>query len=243
MSQRDAKRAAIGAARRAREHLAHAMGILQRDEQIPDAVRPFADYIASAVRVLFALETQSADGVMHRMDEAMTRLRHILHAMQEPTVLVPVLQEATESVARSLAILHPARREFERALKQDQDPVIPLSRRREHERRARPRVGVAADIGFQSDTNFYTGFSGDLSDGGIFVATYDLLPIGTDLTVSFVLPDGHQITAEGHVSWIREETEDTKPGMGVAFDRLPPEDQEAVFRFIERRAPLFYDGD
>ncbi|MEM9194147.1 MAG: PilZ domain-containing protein [Myxococcota bacterium] len=244
MSKREARRAAVLAARRAREHLAHAMGILQRDEKIPEPVRPFADYIATVVRTLFVVETESADGVRLRLDEAMTRLRHILHAMQEPTALVPVLQEATESVARSLAILHPARREFERALYNASEPVIPLSRRRETERRSAPRVAIEADIGLQSDTNFYTGFSGDLSDGGIFVATYNLLPIGTELTVSFVLPDGPQITAHGRVSWIREANPNDpsiKPGMGVAFEGLPGSEQENVLAFIERRAPLFYD--
>lgn len=246
MTKREARRAAVLAARRAREHLAHAMGILQRDEKIPDPVRPFADYIATVVRTLFVVETESPEGVRLRLDEAMTRLRHILHAMQEPTALVPVLQEATESVARSLAILHPARREFERALYNATEPVIPLSRRRESaERRAAPRVAIEADIGLQSETNFYTGFSGDLSDGGIFVATYNLLPIGTELTVSFVLPDGPQITALGRVSWVREanpDEPDLKPGMGIAFEELPNEEQESVLRFIEHRAPLFYDN-
>jgi uncharacterized protein (TIGR02266 family) len=244
MNQGEARHAAVLAARRAREHLANAMGILQRDEHVPEAVRPFADYIASAVRGLFAMETQSAEGAMHRLDEAMTRLRHILHAMQEPTALVPVLQEATESVARSLAVLHPARRQFERTFHHSDEAPIPLSRRRKNERRSRRRVGVEADIGFQSDTNFYTGFSGDLSDGGIFVATDDVLPVGTELTVSFVLPPGaRQITAEGRVSWTRAATDESPSGMGVAFESIEAADQEAVLEFIDRRAPLFYDED
>ena len=113
MEQDEARRVAIDAARRARDHLARAMEMLQGEARMPKPVRPFADYIATAVRALVALEAESLDGSARRLDEAMTRLRHILNAMQEPAAMVPMLQSATEAVAKSLAILHPARKAVE----------------------------------------------------------------------------------------------------------------------------------
>ena len=103
---------------------------------------------------------------------------------------------------------------------------------------------LAADIGFHSETNFYTGYSADISDGGLFLATYDLLPVGTELTISFMLPEGYQVTTRGHVSWLREPREadtDIRPGMGISFDSLAKDDYEAILRFTGRRPPLFYD--
>ena len=100
---------------------------------------------------------------------------------------------------------------------------------------------VNADIGFQSDTNFYTGFSGDLSVGGLFLATEEVLPEGTDLTVSFLLPDGHQVTADGRVSWVRTDEEHSAGGMGIVFEHMEGRDLHAVLAFIDKRAPLFVD--
>src|SRR5258708_31062120 len=82
------------------------------------------------------------------------------------------------------------------------------------DRRNASRVELSVDIGFESDTNFFTGFSEDLSDGGLFIATYTTLPVGTELAVSFVLPDGHSIKCAASVAWVRESRDkaaDVKP--------------------------------
>jgi uncharacterized protein (TIGR02266 family) len=111
------------------------------------------------------------------------------------------------------------------------------------ERRTAHRVDLAVDIGFESDTNFFTGFSEDLSDGGLFIATYQTLPVGTSLGVSFVLPDGHAIKCTATVAWVRESRDksaDVKPGMGVHLQGLSSSDSEAIHRFLHERAPFFY---
>ena len=252
MEEDEARRVAVDAARRARDHLTHAIEMLEGEARMPNPVRPFADYIAAAVRALVAMETETLEGAAQRLDEAMTRLRHILNAMREPAAMVPMLQSATEAVAKSLAILHPARRavEDERVMAGALDgesrseptlgrPVAPPGA----ERRARRRVTVNANIGFQSDTNFYTGFSGDLSVGGLFLATEEVLPQGTDITVSFLLPDGHHVTADGRVSWVRAADDDGPGGMGISFEHMEGRDLHAVLAFIDRRAPLFVDED
>ena len=114
-----------------------------------------------------------------------------------------------------------------------------------HERRSAPRVSVDVEIGFASETNFYTGFSEDISEGGIFVATYNVLPMGAQLELSFVLPDGHAVSATGIVTWLREPqglASEITPGMGIAFQSLIAPDRDAIHRFLAQRAPLFYDN-
>lgn len=112
-----------------------------------------------------------------------------------------------------------------------------------HERRAAHRVDLSVDIGLETDTNFFTGFSEDLSDGGLFIATYKTLPVGTELRVSFALPDGHTVKCAAVVAWVRESRDksaDVKPGMGVHLEGLTRADREAIQSFLRERSPFFY---
>ncbi len=106
-------------------------------------------------------------------------------------------------------------------------------------------VELEVDIGFATESNFYTGLSADLSTGGIFIATYILLPIDTCVTVSFVLPTGHRVSTDGRVAWIRESTDlisELQPGIGVAFTALDPEDHTEITKFTCERDPIFYES-
>jgi uncharacterized protein (TIGR02266 family) len=240
---------AVAAARRARRELADAMATLQADEAARAAIEPLAQSVSKAVRQLFAAETRDATGILESMGSAIELLRQALADAQDETAL-PAVYDAAASLAASLTILYPAREELARSLTAstpaDEEPVIPLERPRrvDDERRSGERVEIEAVIGFHTETNFFTGFSGDLSDGGLFIATWDLLPIGSELTLSFVLPEGRQIRGRARVSWVRgaprSSDENHEPGMGVVFEDLGEADKAAVMRFIRVRAPLFY---
>ena len=111
-------------------------------------------------------------------------------------------------------------------------------------RRAAERVKVAAEVGLYSDSNFYTGFSEDVSEGGLFVTTYDLLPIGAVIELEFGLPGGAEFQLKGVVRWIRDpimSTEDAFPGMGVQFVDLTDDDKLLIQEFVGSREPLFYE--
>jgi uncharacterized protein (TIGR02266 family) len=114
------------------------------------------------------------------------------------------------------------------------------------ERRTTERVSLDADIGLHSATQFFTGLSGDVSRGGLFVATWAPLPLGTEVTVSFVLPGGYQITAPGRVAWLKEpqtstENSEDTPGMGVRFTTLSDADREAIEQFLARRPAMLHE--
>jgi uncharacterized protein (TIGR02266 family) len=111
-------------------------------------------------------------------------------------------------------------------------------------RRVASRREVEVEIGIQSDTNFYSGFSCDVSSGGLFVATYDVPAIGTAVNVNFRLPGGPVMSVDGVVRWVRDinrNDPDAIPGMGVQFGALEPEQVEAINRFLEVRQPIFYE--
>lgn len=110
-------------------------------------------------------------------------------------------------------------------------------------KRHSPRVRMQAQVDIHSDNNFFNGFSANISDGGLFVATVDLLPLGTEVDLSFTLPSGEKVDAKGVVRWVREVNDqlpDSFPGLGVQFASLSPDAQNAINEFLAEREPLFY---
>ncbi len=102
---------------------------------------------------------------------------------------------------------------------------------------------MALDVSLYSDTNFYAGFTENLSVGGVFIATHDLLSVGETIDVTITLPNENKVIAHGVVRWLREfnEASDTSPGMGIQFLQLEGED--LIEDFLSARAPLFYDDE
>lgn len=110
------------------------------------------------------------------------------------------------------------------------------------EHRAHARVKIEVDVGMHSDSHFFTGLSGDLSEGGVFVATYRAVPVGSKLELDLPLPDG-TIRVLGVVRWTRPASDDAKPGIGVAFEQLAEEDRKRIAKFCAEREPLYFDVD
>jgi len=113
-------------------------------------------------------------------------------------------------------------------------------------RRQYPRHNVELEVTMESETNFYMGLTENLSEGGLFIATHVLKPLGTQIEVSFKLPEmSEPIKVTGTVRWLREfsPTSDTSPGMGVRFEHIDAEHTEQIRRFLAARDPLFHDED
>ncbi len=108
------------------------------------------------------------------------------------------------------------------------------------EHRTHPRVAIAVEIDLASESHFFSGLSGDVSEGGVFVQTYRDIKVGSEVAVEFGLPGGH-VTAHGKVRWHRENSDSSPPGVGISFDDLSEEDRDLIHRFCQARAPLYYD--
>lgn len=110
-------------------------------------------------------------------------------------------------------------------------------------KRQSPRVRMQAQVDFESDDNFFNGFSANISDGGLFIATVNVLPLGTQVDVGFSLPTGDRVECKGVVRWVREvddKNPDVFPGMGVQFLDLETRSANAIEQFIQQREPMFY---
>ncbi len=230
------RRAAIGAARDARSLLA---GLATEDPAL-------ASHVPDVVAALFAAEIGDAAKVLESIEDAMARM----HALVEASPEAP----AARALRRAMALLHPVRIELARALgRRDEDtaPFLLTSTRIKpsspppDERREDDRVELDLEVGLEGDNTFFTGRAGDLSKGGLFVATDEPLPVGTELLLSFVLPDRYRVRAEGIVAWVRApryRPDELPAGMGVRFLRLTPKDEHAIQHFLTLRPAIRY-GD
>jgi uncharacterized protein (TIGR02266 family) len=123
------------------------------------------------------------------------------------------------------------------------------------ERRRCTRHEFKTQVTLVGSDNFYMGLSENISEGGLFVATHALVPVGTRISLSFTLPgSGSPINVHGEVRWVRSpgatasedavfsgEDASLPSGMGIRFCELHPEDAKRIAKFLLKREPVFYD--
>jgi uncharacterized protein (TIGR02266 family) len=110
-------------------------------------------------------------------------------------------------------------------------------------KRVAARVAMQTQVDLSSDSNFFTGFSTNISEGGLFIATVNVLPPGTPVDVTFSLPAGARLTVKGEVRWTREvndRTPEVFPGVGVRFTEVDPAVVSQIKSFVQEREPLFF---
>jgi len=110
------------------------------------------------------------------------------------------------------------------------------------------RVGVQVRVDLRSENTFFTGFSENISEGGLFIATEAPHEIGDELDVELsLMGGGHRIAQKVVVRWIRpaEAAGGLPAGMGVQFVELTTHQQDALQEFVDSRIKdtLFYDLD
>jgi uncharacterized protein (TIGR02266 family) len=112
-----------------------------------------------------------------------------------------------------------------------------------HNRR-HDRVRLELEIAFETETNFYWSRTENVSETGLFVATHQIMPIGTGMDLLMLVPDGAEpILASGVVRWLRfhKDGSTLAPGMGIQFGQLSERDSERIRKFMTRRPPLIVD--
>ena len=93
---------------------------------------------------------------------------------------------------------------------------------------------------------FFTGFTENISAGGLFIATYQTEPVGSRFQVQFTIPNlPHQFNVACEVRWVRVYNEDAPveqmPGMGVRFLDLSDEERGMLNMFISTTDTLFFE--
>jgi uncharacterized protein (TIGR02266 family) len=114
--------------------------------------------------------------------------------------------------------------------------------------RASERYDLEIKVDLESEHNFYTGLTQNISAGGLFIATHHLRRIGDRITLKFQIPGTEgSVEVETEVRWIRENSALTRAegatGMGVRFINLTPEANTAITKFLSNRDSLYYDDE
>jgi uncharacterized protein (TIGR02266 family) len=117
------------------------------------------------------------------------------------------------------------------------------------EMRSAPRASAYVCIDVFSDHNFWTGLSMNISEGGVFIATYHHVPIGTTVVLHMMLPfEAEPVVTLGEVRWLRDcpaneiGADAPPPGIGVQFIGMSPDALAKVRRFVATvREPLFFE--
>ncbi|HEX3696458.1 MAG TPA: TIGR02266 family protein [Polyangia bacterium] len=114
--------------------------------------------------------------------------------------------------------------------------------------RVAERFDLEVKVDLESDHNFYTGLTQNISAGGLFIATHQLRRIGDRIKIKFSLPGSEtSLDVETEVRWIRENSSlhrvDGSTGMGVRFINLSQEASQAIQTFLQNRDSLYYDDE
>ena len=227
-----------------RQLLGTALEALQQDPNLPDDVMSVAQNIAQAVGALFEAEKASSevDGKAS-VKHAMGSLSQTMALLQDVNDAHDGIAVATEKLAQVMSKLYPLAQISVRpsgapaaaGAASSIPPVQPAPV-------SGPREALEANVGATTESNFFVGFSGDISEGGVFVATYLTLPLGAPGELKVTLPGGCESTILGLVRFVRDPMDmDSEPGIGVAFESLPDDARELILRFIRKRPPLFFD--
>ncbi|MAQ18219.1 MAG: hypothetical protein CMN30_25910 [Sandaracinus sp.] len=257
-------------ARASREELGKALEALQQDPNIPDDVMAVAQNIAQAVGALFEAEKASSepDGKAS-VKAALGNLSQTLALLQDVKSTHGGVDVATQTIAQTMSKLYPLTTVPSRMAPAPtgdttiKDPVVPKAAKVPSEapapidpaRASMPKIApkptgarekIEANIGATTESNFYVGFSGEISQGGVFLATYEVLPKDSSVNVLVTLPGNFEFRCDGWVRFVRDPfdlsaDDGADPGMGIQFENLPADARELVLRFIRKRPPMFYD--
>jgi uncharacterized protein (TIGR02266 family) len=114
--------------------------------------------------------------------------------------------------------------------------------RQEADVRQHERLSFAAEVTVKSETNFFMGFSENISEGGIFLATLSPPVVGESITITVKMPSDEEVDVTGIVRWHRFNG-DMATGCGVQFVDLTPRARQAFESMISQlsRDPLFFE--
>jgi two-component system, cell cycle response regulator DivK len=103
--------------------------------------------------------------------------------------------------------------------------------------RQKDRVPYYSQVTIRDDDDLYYGMTGDISSGGLFIATFDRLPAEGEVQLSFTLPGDNTtlIETRGRVVWMNSKNRPVSPfpeGFGVEFTGLSSNESLAIKEYI-----------
>ncbi len=103
------------------------------------------------------------------------------------------------------------------------------------ERRRHERIALKIPVDYTSVDAFFTEFSSNVNEGGMFVEMENAPDLGTQVQLQFDLP-GHNesIQVEGRIAWTSDGKDGSPPGVGIEFQNLPLDARETINSIVRR---------
>lgn len=103
--------------------------------------------------------------------------------------------------------------------------------------RAHQRAPLAVKVRYATqDGKQFESITGGVGGGGLFIESGAPLPVGSEMTVEFSLPDRplERVKAKARVAWVRKKPERYLlfPGMGVQFTDIPSQARQHVMDLV-----------
>ena len=108
------------------------------------------------------------------------------------------------------------------------------------ERRKHPRVTISVDVDFETGSNFYSGKTRDMSEGGVFVESPIFAPVGARIELNLKL-FGHHYEVPVEVAWILCDEAGAAVGFGACFLELRRPVRRVIQEFMRAREPMPFE--
>ena len=150
-----------------------------------------------------------------------------------------------------IMVTHPDEEELERCYQNGCDDILfkPLKREQflsvantflDGSNRLAPRIGTRIKVFYESEgEKLLSNFTVNMSTGGVFLESEEVLPESTPLVMEFALPGQEkQIRCQGKVAWRNppeeKQVEKLPSGMGIQFVDLKLEEMDAIRQYLQK---------
>ncbi len=101
------------------------------------------------------------------------------------------------------------------------------------ERRKHPRVKLRIDVSYQKMDSYLHRFTDNISEGGCFIETDEVLPPRTEVPLEFSFPNHpNPLVIMGEVVWV---VEGTHSGMGIQYKKISADAQKVLKEIVQSR--------
>ena len=114
------------------------------------------------------------------------------------------------------------------------------------ERRKDPRAEVELEVHYRTGQEFLAAYSKNISGGGLFIQSQELLSLNREVLLRFTLPGiSHLFEIHGVVVWTNPPTARSPfpAGMGIKFLDIDPKDKQMIADFIQQAINAGPTGD
>jgi uncharacterized protein (TIGR02266 family) len=102
-------------------------------------------------------------------------------------------------------------------------------------RRRHERVSLKIPVDYTSVDAFFTEFSSNINEGGMFVEMENAPELGRQVQLQFDLPGYEEsVQVEGRVAWMSDGKDGSPPGVGIEFQNLPGDVRDTINRVVRK---------